>query len=117
MLVQGFPRHAGLDHAIEIGIMHRKHAVHAREIEREAAKRRIDVTFKRGAGAERNDRHARLGAKLDDFDDLVGRLGEQHGVRRLTGNPSECVGVLLAKRKPGREAITETRRNSQTTRS
>ncbi len=109
MLVQGFARDARLDHAIEIGVVHGEHAVHAGEIERETAERRVDVTFERGAGAERDDRHARFGAELDDIDDLVGRLGEQHGVGRLTGNPGERVGVLLAERKPGREARTETR--------
>ena len=78
--------------------MHGEDAVHARQIERDAAERRVDVTFERGAGAERDDRHAGFGAELHDVGDLGFGLGEQHGVGRLALEPGERVGVLLAQR-------------------
>ena len=52
-------------------------AVHAREIDREPAEGRIDLTFERGAGAERDHRHTGLGAELDRLDYLFSRLGER----------------------------------------
>ena len=48
-----------------------------------AAERRVDVTFERGAGAERDDRHAGLGAEPHHVGDLFRGLGEQHRVGRL----------------------------------
>jgi hypothetical protein len=67
MIVELLARDAGLDHAIEIGFMHGEDAVHAGEIERHAAERRVDVTFERGAGAEGNDGNARRGAEPHDL--------------------------------------------------
>ena len=49
---------AGLDHAVEVLGVHRQHLVHVAEVDRDAAVRRVDVAFERGAGAERDDRHA-----------------------------------------------------------
>ena len=63
MIVKRLACHAGFDHAVEILSVHGEDAVHVREIERHAAEGRVDLAFERGAGAERNDRHARLGAK------------------------------------------------------
>ena len=74
---------------------------------RHAAERRIDVAFERGAGAERDHRHAGLGAQLHCLDHLLRGLGEQHRVGRLRGDPGQRVGVLLAQRRAGREAIAE----------
>ncbi len=107
MIVQRFAGHAGLDHAVEVLLVYGEDAVHARQIERHAAQRRIDVAFERGAGAEGDDRHARLGAKLHRFDHLLRGLGEQHRVRRLRRDPGQRVGVLLAECRAGREAIAE----------
>ena len=87
--------------------MHGENAVHAREIKRHAAEWRIDVTFERSAGAERDDRHAGLGAKLHRLDHLRGGLCEQHRVGRLRRDPGQRVGVLFAERPAGREAIAE----------
>ena len=44
---------------------------------------------------------------LTNFDHLLRRLGEDHGVGRLAGDPGERVGMLLAERGSGREAIAE----------
>ena len=38
--------------------VHREYFVHVAEIERDAATRRVDLALQRGAGPERNDRHA-----------------------------------------------------------
>ena len=107
MFVERFARDAGFDHAVEILRVHGEDAVHMREVERNSAEGRVDLAFKRGAGAEGNDRHARLGAKPHHFDHLLRRLGEDHGVGRLAGDPGERVGMLLAERGSGREAIAE----------
>ena len=89
--------------------MHGEDAVHARQIERDAAERRIDVTLERGAGAERDHRHAGLGAELHDVGDLGFALGEQDGVGRLALEPGERIGVLLAQRLAHGEAVAEAR--------
>ena len=109
MIVELLARDAGLDHAVEVGLVHGEDAVHARQIERDAAERRVDVAFERGAGAERDHRHAGLGAELHDVGDLGFGLGEQDGVGRLALEPGERVGVLLAQRLAQREAVAEAR--------
>ena len=100
---------SGLHHTVEIGLMHGEDAVHAGKIERDAAERRVDVTFERGAGAEGDHRHARLGAELHDLRDLGFGLGEEDGVGRLALEPGERIGVLLAKRLAQGEALAEAR--------
>ena len=42
-----------------------------------------------------------------DLDHLRGGLGEQHRVGRLRRDPGQRVGVLLAERRAGREALAE----------
>ena len=91
-------RHAGLDHAVEILGVHREHAVHVAEVERDAAPRRVDVAFERGAGAERDDRHAMPRADAHDLLHVLGRLRKHHRVRRLVRDPGDGVAVLLAHR-------------------
>ena len=112
VIVEGFAGDAGLHHAIEVSLMHGKDAVHAGEIEREAAVRRVEVTFERGAGAERDHRNAGARAKSHHLGDLGLGLGEQHGVGRLGLEPGERVGMLLPKRLAQREAVTEARGKS-----
>ena len=107
MIVERFARDAGLDHAVEILRMHGEDAVHARKVERDAAEGRVDVAFERCASAEGDHRHARLGAKLHHLDHLLCGLGKDHRVGRLAFDPSQRVGVLLAERRAGREAIAE----------
>ena len=113
MIVQCFARHTGLDHAVEVLFVHGEDTVHARQVERHAAERCIDVAFERSAGAERDHRHAGLGAKLYRLDHLLRGLGEQHRIGRLPRDPGQRVGVLLAQRRAGREAIAEPCRESR----
>ena len=107
MVVERLPRDTRLDHAVEILRMHGEDAVHAGKVERDAAKGRVDLTFERGASAERDHRHARLGAQPHHLDHLRRRLSEDHCVGRLAFDPSQRVGVLLAQRRASREAIGE----------
>ena len=87
--------------------MHRQDFVHAREIERHAAERRVQMTFKRRASAKGNDGHARLGTELHHLGHLLGGLGEHDGIGRLDLDPSERVGVLLPQRLVLRQAVAE----------
>src|SRR6185295_15697762 len=108
MLVERLARHAGLDRAIDVGPMHRNDAVHAREVERDAAEGRVDMTFERGSGAERYDRHARRCAELHHLRYFRLGLGEHDSIWGLASEPGECVGVLLAQGLAHRESIAET---------
>ena len=89
--------------------MHGEDAVHAGEIERDAAEGRIDVAFERGAGAEGDHRHSCLRAKRHHLDHLGGRFREQHRIGGLRRDPGQGVGMLLAQRSAGREASPEAR--------
>jgi hypothetical protein len=109
MLVDLLTGDAGLDHAIEILGVDRQHFVHVAEIDRDAAEGRVHMTFERGAGAERNHRHAAGGAEPHHLGNFGLGLGEQHGVGRLALEPSQRVGVLLTQRLTEREAVAEAR--------
>ncbi len=74
--------------------MHRQHLVHVADVDRDAAVRRVDVAFERGAGAERDDRHAMGRADAHDLLHVLGRLRKHHGVRRLVLDPGDGVAVL-----------------------
>ena len=87
--------------------MHREHPVHVADVDRYAAIGRIDVSFERGPGAERNDRHAMRGANPDDVLHLFGGLRKHHRVRRLVRDPGRGVAMLLAHRLRGDEAVAE----------
>ena len=54
-------------------------------VERDAAARRVDMAFERGADAEGDDRHAMLGADAHDLLHLLGRFGPDDAVGRLRG--------------------------------
>ena len=108
IVVELLARDAGLDRAVEVLGVDREHPVHARHVERDAAARRVDMAFERGAGAEGDDRHAMLGADPHDLLHLLGRLGEDHGVGRLRRDVGGGVRVLLADRLAGLEALAET---------
>src|SRR5262249_61206310 len=86
----------GLDHAIEVCLVHRDDTVHARQVERDAAEWRVDMTFERGTGAKWNYGHARRRAELHDIRDFGLRLSKYDGVGRFASKPGESVGVLLA---------------------
>ncbi len=74
---------------------------------RHAARRRVDVAFERGAGAERDDRHLVLRADAHGVLHVLGGLRKHHRVRRLVLDPGEGVAVLLAHRLRGDEAVAE----------
>jgi hypothetical protein len=93
--------------------MHRDDAFHVREVERNAAERRVDMTFERCAGAKWDDRHAGRRAELHHLRYFRLCLGEHDSVWRLTFEPGECVGVLLAQGLAHRESIAETRGKSR----
>ena len=90
--------------------VHRQHAVHVAEVDRDAAEGRVDVAFERGAGAERDHRHAMGGADAHDVLHVFGRLREHHRVGRLVRDPGRGVGVLLAHRLRGDQPVAEFRR-------
>ena len=68
----------------------------------------LTCALERGAGAERDDRHAMLRAGPHDLLHLLGGFGENHAVGRLHRNVGRRVRMLLADRLPGLEALAET---------
>ena len=107
VVVELLARDAGLHHAVEIALVDGEHAVHAREVEGEAAHRRIDVALQRGAGAERDDGHAVGARHVDDVAHLLAGLDPDHGVGRLVGDPGDGVGVLAADGLAGLQPVAE----------
>ena len=107
IVVELLARDAGLDHAVEVALVDGEHAVHAREVERQPAVRRVDVAFERGAGAERDDGHAMGAGHPHDLAHLVLVLDPDHGVGRLVGDPGDGVGMLAADRLPGLQPVAE----------
>ena len=89
--------------------MHGENAVHVAEIEADAAARRVDLAFERGAGAERDHRHAVRRAQPHDVLHLFGRLRKHHRIRRLVVDPGRGMAVLLAHRLRGDEPVAEAR--------
>ena len=98
---------AGLDGAVEVLRVDREDAVHAHQVERDAARGRVDVAFERGAGAVGDHGHPVVGADADDVGDLGGGVGEGHGVGGLGRDPGGGVAVLVADRLPGLEPVAE----------
>ena len=65
------------------------------------------MALERRAGAERDHRHAMLGADLDDARDLLGRVGKGHGLRQFRRVVGLAATMLLAQGRSGREAIAQ----------
>ncbi len=107
VVVELLARHAGLDRAVEVGLVHGEDAVHPRGVDGDAAQGRVDVALERGTGAEGDDRDAVVGADADDVGDLLGAVGEGHGVGRLVRQPRRRVAVLFADRLPGLEPFAK----------
>ncbi len=98
MFVERLAGDARFDDAIEIVAMHGEDTVHLAQIDADATRRRVDLPFKRGAGAERNHRDAPLGADPHHVLNVQGRLRHHHRVGRLRRQPGGGMGVLLAHR-------------------
>ena len=109
LFVERLAGDAGLDHAVEIFRVHRQDPVHVAEIDRNAAERRVDVAFERGADAERDHRHATIGADAHDLLHIAGALRKHHRVGRLVGHPGQRIAVLFANGLRGDDAIAERR--------
>ena len=107
MLVELLAGDARLDDAVEILGVDGEDAVHAQQVDRDAAAGGVEVALERRADAEGDDRHAVSGAEPDDVDHFVGRFGEDHGVRRLVGEPGGGVGVLAPHRLGPDESLAE----------
>ncbi len=108
VLVELLAGDAGLDDAIEVVGVDGENIVHAREIERNAAVRRVDMALERRADSERNDRRVVPAAELGEVDHVPFVFREHHGVGRLVLEPGQCVPVRLANRFRGGEAVAET---------
>src|SRR5208337_3225600 len=98
---------AGLDLAIHVFSIDLADAVHLREVERQAAVRRVEMALERGARAERDDGHAHLRAELHDAHNLVRGLRKSDGIRRLVFDPGQSVAVLLSQRLGLAEPVAE----------
>ena len=109
-LVQRLARDAGLDHHVEILGMYREHAVHARQVDGDAAAHGEDLPFDRTPRAERDHRHAMRVAGARDRGDFVGGNREHHGVGRRGGEGRLVAGVVVAYRGGIAVAVTEQRR-------
>ena len=91
----------------QILCMHSQHLVHVPKVDRHAAQRCVDMTLKRSAGAERNDRDAVAGANAYDLLHVCRGLREHHRIGRLIGHPGERIAVLFAHRLRGHQAVAE----------
>src|SRR5262249_5883578 len=80
------------------------------QINADAAGGRIDLALQRGAGTERDHRHAVLGAQAHHVLDVFGFLRHHHGIRRLRGEPRSGMGMLLAHRLRRDQPVAEPRR-------
>ena len=81
--------------------------VHVAQIDTDAARRRVDLPFERCAGAEGNDRHAERRANPHHVLNVSRLLRHHHRIGRLRRKPCRGVGMLIAHRLRGDEAIAE----------
>ncbi len=65
------------------------------------------MALERGAGPERDQRHAMARCNLDDLLHFFRRFGPDHSVRRLVRHPGERVAVLAADGLSGLKSFTE----------
>ncbi len=90
--------------------MHCQHLVHVADVDRDAAVRRVDVAFERGAGAERMT-GTRCAAQMRT---ISCTSSVDCGNTTASGgwflDPGDGVAVLLAHRLGGHDAIAEARR-------
>ena len=101
---------AGLDHAVQVLGMDGQDPVHAGEVDGDAALQRCHVALERGAGPERDHRHAMRGTAGDDAADILGRGRERHRVGQVQRMVALAAAVLLAQGCRGAEPVAERRR-------
>jgi hypothetical protein len=80
MSVQSLAGHASLDAAIEVIAADVNYGVHVREIEANAAMRRLDLPLQRCPYAIRDYRHAMVAAGCDNAFDIGSRININHGI-------------------------------------
>ena len=107
VVVELLARDAGLHHAVEIALVDGEHAVHAREVDRQAPARGVDVALQRGSRPERDDRHAMGAGHAHDLAHLLLGLDPDDRVRRLVGDPGDGVGMLAADLRSGLQPVAE----------
>ena len=108
-LVELAVRDAGLDLAVEIVGADAQHAIHARQINRDAALDGVDVPFERGPDAERDDRRTMHVRQTNDGADLLGVRRKHDDVRQSWDMPRFAVTVVFDLRCIGRASIAEQR--------
>ena len=106
-LLERGARDAGLERDVEVLDAHAQDRVHQARVDRNAALDREDVALERGAGAERDDRHAVVRARAHDRGDLLGRARERHRVGRRRRERRLVAPVQVAHRLRGRQAIAQ----------
>ena len=101
------PRHAGLHRHRQVLGVDGEHAVHARQVDADAALHGQQVAFERRADAERNHGHGVLVGELDHGGDVFGALAEDDRLGRRRVDGRLVAAVLLADDERGRAALTE----------
>jgi hypothetical protein len=112
--VEGLSGDAGLHAAVEVVGLDGEDAVHAGQIEGDAAPDGLDVPFHGGAGTEGHDGRGVLGAQAQDGRDFVGGLGEGDGVGRRGIVPGLVarVGGYIVGRDVDKRSPSRARRDS-----
>ena len=107
MRIEREPRDPGLYHGVEVALVHGKDAVHAPEVEAEAAVRGVDVTLERCPRPEGDHGEAMRGTDAHGLLHLRGALGKQDRVGRLRRDPRRRVGVLRPDGRGGDERVAK----------
>jgi hypothetical protein len=100
-------RDAGLDGRVQIIGAHAQHAVHPRQVDRDASDNRIDVPFERRPDAKRHNRRTLSRGHRHDRTDFFGAGRVDDDVRRRRRVPGFAVTVMLDLGRVRRAAIAE----------
>ena len=96
MFVELLAGDAGFDCGVHVGGADAEDAVHAREIDAQAAAHGDDTAFDGRAGAKGHDRHLVRGADTGDLGYFFNAGGKGHGLWRLRGVVGGVGGVCAA---------------------
>ena len=108
MLFSCFPRDAGLDAAIHVGLADLEDAGHPRQVQRDAAAHRRDMALERGAGAQGHHRNMRAAwHSASNRAASSERFDERDRIRHDRRLGVLAVRVVLAQRGIGGDAIAE----------